>query len=349
MTKSLRGIGVKRGLPPGTIVGTPGAAPTEYALIRWNEGRWERLDGVSDSPGEGWSVRWCRAMGFRDSEALSRLGGSSGMNALQVEDSLNTHDRPKAEIDDDSVFITVQSIFPGSTNGEVTRHLHLAIFLKDGRLLTLEEGETPLFDSVEERIARDTSRLRKQGADYLLYVLMDVVVDGYFATLESLAERIEALEDEVLAGSGTDVLQRIQALRREVLMFRRAVWPLREVVGNLSRFGGGPFTDFTRPFLRDLYDHSVMVVETTETLREMLTGLLEIHLSTASNRMNEIMRVLTIIATIFMPLTFIAGIYGMNFQHMPELPEPLCYPGVLLLMLLVGGGMTIFFRRRRWL
>jgi magnesium transporter len=349
MTKSLRGIGVRKGLPPGTIVRMHGAAPTEYALIRWNEGRWERMEGVPDSPGEGWSVRWSRATGFGDTDALASLGGAFGMNALQVEDALNTHDRPKAEIDDDSVFITIQSIFPGSSNGEVTRHLHLALYLRDGRLLSFEEGAAPLFDSVEERIARDSSRLRRQGADYLLYVLMDVVVDGYFATLESLAERIEALEDEVLGGSGSNVLQRIQDLRREMLMFRRAVWPLREVVGNLSRFGGGPFTDFTKPFLRDLYDHSVMVLETTETLREMLTGLLEIHLSTASNRMNEIMRVLTIIATIFMPLTFIAGIYGMNFEHMPELPEPLCYPGVLLLMLLIGGGMTLFFRRRGWL
>ena len=353
MTRSFKGFGGKQGLSPGTLVSSGEHEPeqTRISLLCWNEGGYESHEGIE--PGAiavedpAWPVRWLRVRGFADLPAINRIGGVFGIHPLQMEDAVNSHDRPKSEIDDSSVFVSFHSVTPGS--GDAAEHRHLALFLKPGVLVSLEEGDTQLFDAVVERMKRSGSRLRRFGADYLFYALMDAVVDGYFATLERMADRIEELEADVVEGDGSGLLERIHGLRNEMLLFRRGVWPMRELVANLTRTGDSMFSSGTAPYLRDLYDHSIQVIETSETLREMLSAMLDTYLSSTSNRMNEVMKVLTIIATIFMPLTFIAGIYGMNFEHMPELAETWAYPAVLVAMVAIGFGMAVWFRRRGWL
>lgn len=353
MTRSLKGFGGRQGLSPGTLASSGELEPeaTRISLLCWNEGGYDSREGLE--PGAiaandpAWPVRWLRVRGFADLAAVESICTGFGIHPLRMEDALNSHDRPKSEIDDSSVFVSCHSVIPGS--GDAAEYRHLALFLKPGMLVSLEEGDTPLFDAVVERMKRSGSRLRRFEADYLLYALMDAVVDGYFATLERMADRIGELEADIFEGDGSGILERIHGLRNEMLMFRRCVWPMRELVANLTRAGDSVFSSGTAPYLRDLYDHSIQVIETSGTLNEMLSSMLDTYLSSTSNRMNEVMKVLTIIATIFMPLTFLAGIYGMNFEHMPELGKTWAYPAVLAAMVAIGFGMALWFKRRGWL
>jgi magnesium transporter len=242
----------------------------------------------------------------------------------------------------------VLKMFTPSPDGLVAEQISL--LLGSNWLITFQEGlDGDPFDSVRERLKNEQGRLRTRGADYLCYALMDVVVDNYFLVLEDIANRIETLEEELMAAPNPETLSGIYRLKREVLLLHRSIWPLREVVSSLIRRESHLVGESTVTYLRDLHDHTIQVVETSETLRDMLSGMLDIYLSSVSYRMNAVMKVLTIIATIFMPLTFIVGLYGMNFKHMPELDWRWGYPAVLLLMVVVTLGMLIFFRRKKWL
>jgi magnesium transporter len=216
-------------------------------------------------------------------------------------------------------------------------------------LISFHERENGVFQSVKERIRSGKGRLRTRGVDYLAFALLDSVVDHYFVILETLQQRIEELEDRLVVDSDHSSIQEIHELRREVILLRKSVWPLRELIAGLQRLETPLVTDFTDIYLRDLYDHVVQVIDTIETYRELLSGMVEIYLTGISNRMNAIMKVLTMIATIFIPLTFIAGIYGMNFKFMPELEWRWGYPAVWFIMLLIGAVMLVFFKRKKWL
>jgi magnesium transporter len=216
-------------------------------------------------------------------------------------------------------------------------------------VLSFQEQRGDVFDGVRQRLRNNKGRLRKMGSDYLAYALLDAVVDSYFAILENLGEQIEWLEDEVINRPTPETLSQIHHFKREMILLRKAVWPLREIIGGLQRLGPPLVQNSTALYLRDIHDHTVQIIDTIETFRDILSGLLDLYLSSISNRMNEIMKVLTIIATIFIPLTFVAGVYGMNFEFMPELHWPWSYPVLLLLMLGMAGGMMIFFRRKNWL
>lgn len=354
MTRTLKGLGSKEGLSPGTLVGRDGGGeggsvidllcwrPEEYA-IHESVG----LDGLREAACT-WPVRWIRVRGLEDLDLISKLGAMFDIHPLQLEDALNAHDRPKAEEDENGVFASVNSITASGTGG-TTSHLHLGIVLREGTVITFEEGVTPVFEAVIGRMKKPGSRLRRFGPDYLFYVIVDAVVDGYFTTLERLADEIEVLEEDLVSGDGEDMLSRIHTLRNEMLLFRRSVWPMREVAGNIERAGGAVMSEDVRPFVRDLYDHSVQVIETAEALREMLAGMLDTYLSSVNNRMSQVMKVLTIIATIFIPLTFIAGVYGMNFQYMPELGWRHGYFVVWGVMLAIGITMVILFKRKKWM
>ncbi len=354
MTRSLRGIGAGTGLSPGDIgqVAGAGGGVTELRLLRWGPVALEESE--PSGPGEaceessGLPVSWLRVIGTGDAGLLEELGGRLGMDALQLENALNVHDRPKSEVGDDFVFISM-NVMEREDPGGRARHSHLGMLLRGRKVVTFEEREVALFDHVIGRMRKGSGRLRRLGADYLCFALADAVTDGYFAMLEQLAAEVEDLEDAVLSGRSGEVPGRIHSLKSELLTFHRTVRPLRELAGNLTRSGRDVFEEGTMPFIRDLQDHVEQVVETAEILREMLRGLLDTHLTSVSTRMNEVMKVLTIIATIFIPLTFIAGIYGMNFRHMPELEPEWGYPGALLLMLATGLSMVAWFRRRRWL
>jgi magnesium transporter len=293
------------------------------------------------------AVIWTNVEGLGRVELLKRLGECYGIHPLVLEDIVNTDQRPKAEEYDDYLFVVLKMLSPVEA-GVVSEQVSLV--LGSGWLLTFQEGlDGDPFGPVRERLQNPQMRIRSQGADYLAYSLMDVIIDNYFLVLEAAADCIEALEEELMRTPSQRTLAEIYRLKREMLFVHKAIWPLREVIGSMIRRESPHIGESTVIYLRDLYDHTIQVVETTETLRDMLSGMLDIYLSSVSNRMNGIMKVLTIIATIFMPLTFIAGLYGMNFRHMPELEWTWGYPAVLLLMVAVTAGMLLFFRRKKWL
>jgi magnesium transporter len=226
---------------------------------------------------------------------------------------------------------------------------HVSLILGPSFVISFQERPGDVFGPTRERIRGGKGRVRKMGADYLAYCLADAIVDGYFAVLENLGDRIEDVESILVSNPSNDTLRAVHHLKRENLLLRKSVWPLREVINGLDRSESELITDPTHVYMRSVYDHSIQVIDTMETFRDMLAGMLDTYLSSLSNRMNEVMKVLTIIATIFIPLTFVAGIYGMNFQSMPELAWPWGYPAALAVMAIVAAGMVYYFRRKKWL
>jgi len=224
-----------------------------------------------------------------------------------------------------------------------------SLLLLPNVIISFQERIGDVFEPVRERLRKGKGRIRKMGMDYLMYTLLDAVVDNYFIVLEKIGERIENLEEELIAHPGPETLQAIHHLKRELIFLRKSVWPLREAISALERGELDLIQEKTTVFLRDVYDHTIQVIDTIETYRDMVSGVLDVYLSSISNKMNEVMKVLTIIATIFMPMTFIAGIYGMNFKHMPELETTWGYPVVWLVMIVIGGVMLAYFRKKKWL
>lgn len=292
------------------------------------------------------TVTWLDIVGH-DPQVLEALGENLGLHPLVLEDIATPGQRPKLEDYGEHLFLVLHML-RNKRGGEVVDE-QVALILGPSWLVSVQEREGDVFDPARERIRSGKGRIRKLGADYLLYALLDMVVDGYFLILEALGDPIEQLEEEVLAAPGPQTAQRIHHLKRRLLFVRKSVWPLREAVEGLTRSESPLVGSEVRLFLRDVYDHTIQVLDMVETLRDMGAGLLDVYLTSTSNRLNEVMKVLTVIATIFMPLTFIAGIYGMNFQYMPELSWPWGYFGVLGLMALVALAMLIYFRRKRWL
>ena len=293
-----------------------------------------------------WPVVWLNVDGLGDAEAIRRFGEIFGIHPLALEDVINVHQRPKVEPYEKYLFIVMQMLL----TGEKLDTEQLSLFLGSNFVLTFQEQPGgDCFAPIRERIRKNHGRIRAAGPDYLVYSLLDAVVDNYFPILERAGERLETVEQEVVTRPRNETLARIQAIKRDLLLLRRAVWPMREALNSLLRDDTPFIARETRTYLRDCYDHSVRIIDILETDRETSFGLLETYLSSVSNRMNEIIKVLTIITTLFMPLTFIAGIYGMNFAHMPELNRPWAYPAVLALMAAIATGMLFYFRRKGWL
>jgi len=353
MKKLLKRRSHKSGLSPGSLVhiGEQRQAASLVEVIFYDR---EMLDVSHPDPGmvcprplsEG-AVTWVNLEGLGRMELLKHLGDCYSIHSLVLEDIANTDQRPKAEEYDKYLFVVMKMLTPVGTGISSEQ---VSLVLGDGWLLTFQEGlDGDPFNPVRERLKNAQGRIRSQGADFLAYSLMDVVVDNYFLVLEQVADRIEDMEEDLMGNPSQRTLAEIYQLKRELIFIHKAIWPLREVINSMIRRESPLIKESTLIYLRDLYDHTIQVIETTETLRDMLSGMLDIYLSSVSNRMNAVMKVLTIIATIFMPLTFIAGLYGMNFRYMPELEWRWGYPLVLLLMVLVTVGMLIFFRRKKWL
>jgi magnesium transporter len=302
-----------------------------------------------DSP----TVTWINIDGLRDAEAIDKLGARFALHPLILEDILNTSERPKIEDYGDYLFCVLR-LFCGNGNHAAPeacgdRMLQASIVLGSNFVISFGERENPIFDSVRDRLRKGKGRLRKSGADYLAYALIDAIVDSYFVILEQLGEEIEDLEDDLIVEPRREILQKIHGLKRDMIGLRKSVWPLREVVNAMERLETPLITPATDIFLRDVYDHTIQVIDNVETYRDILSGMLETYLSSVSYRMNEVMKVLTIIATIFIPLTFIVGVYGMNFRHMPELEWRPGYYAVWGVILVVALGMLAFFKKRKWL
>lgn len=352
MRKFLKERSRKAGLPPGTPVhiGERRSETTDLRLVHYEDGVLERreIGAVEEAmpylarPG----VTWLHAVGAHDADRLKRLE-HLGLHPLVIEDILNTDQRTKFEDYGEYVYLVLKMLSDGTENGiEIEQ---ISIVLGKNYVISVEEGPSGAFASVEALIDKDRARIRQSGADYLAYLLLDRVVDNYFIVLERLGERIEALQEELVSGHRPETLRLLHNLRRETLVLRRSVWPLREVIGGLEREHSALIRPETAVYLRDVYDHTIHVVETIETFREMLSGMLELYMSSSTNRLNEVIKVLTVIATVFIPPTFLASVYGMNFRHMPELDWRWGYPAAWVVMVGLGVGILVYFRKKRWL
>jgi magnesium transporter len=293
-------------------------------------------------------VTWVNVAGIHQVEVFEKLGSCFSLHPLVLEDILNSDQRPKMEEYGDDLYLVLKMLSYDDDRDEVQAE-QVSLVLRGNVVFSFQENEKNLFAGLVDRLRNGKGRIRKMGADYLLYAILDFIVDHYFLVLEKIGEGIEKLEEKLLSDPKTPTLQKLQQLKREMLFLRRWVWPLREVMSALERGELGQIREGTRIYLRDVYDHAIQVLDTIEIFREMLSGMVDIYLSSLNNRMNAVMKVLTIIATIFMPLTFLAGVYGMNFKYMPELEWPWGYPLVVAVMAGIGITMLILFKRKKWL
>ena len=344
----------KKGLDPGSLVyvgepkvGTPRITVLDYDADNFLEktaATCQECFAFRDTA----TVTWINVDGVHDPAIIEAIGGHFGLHPLILEDILTTSQRPKMEDLGDMLYIVVRMLEYDEAKGEIGTD-QLSLILGSNFVISFQEQEGDMFDPVRERIRRNKGRIRKLGPDYLAYALLDAVVDHYFTVLEKLGERIETLEEELVDDPRKETMHAIHGLKREMIYLRKSVWPLREVVAGLERAESGLIQKSTNIFFRDVYDHTIQVIDNIETYRDMLSGMVETYLSSISNRMNEVMKVLTIISTIFIPLTFIVGVYGMNFDVMPELRWPWGYYLIWGIMLGLGGAMVAFFRRKKWL
>jgi magnesium transporter len=352
--KKAPGRAGKIGLPPGTLVHT-GEQKEETVRLgeflfdedSYREESLDPLAGPLPVPRKE-SITWLNLDGLHDIAVMERIGQTYRIHPLMLEDVLSTGGRPKFEEYDGQLFIVLKMI---SFNDESRRidTEQLSLILGDALVLSFQERVGDVLDCVRDRIRSGRGRVRKERADYLAYTLIDAVVDSYFIVLEKLGEKIDELEEELIDDPDEKTLHRLHELKREMIDLRRSIWPLRELVNGLAKSESPLIRQSTRVYLRDVYDHTIQIIDTIESYRDIVSGMLDIYLSSVSNRMNSVMKVLTIIATLFIPLTFFAGVYGMNFRYMPELEQPWAYPAFWVLSVVVFVAMLLFFRRKKWL
>ena len=345
----------KPGLPPGTVVHT-GPKKEERARVSYidydAQHATEREDvadlavlwGLRDSP----SVSWVNVDGLHDTALIERIGERFGIHPLVLEDIVSTGQRPKLEEHEEYLYVVVPMLSIDASTGTVHEE-QVSVVLGPTWVLTFQERSGDVFDPVRERIRGPAGRLKSRGADYLAYALVDAVVDHYFTVLEAIGDAAERMELEVIEEPTGETMNRLHALKREMLMVRRAVWPVRDMLNGLMRTESRLVTEGTKVFLRDVYDHAVRIIDTVEVLRDVTSGMIDLYLSNVSHRTNEVMKTLTVVASIFIPLTFIVGLYGMNFDYMPELDIPWAYPALVGLMVVLAAAMVWHFRRRGWL
>ena len=349
----------KRYHPPGTQPGTlaahaeAGDAPVRITSFRYEANKCEeRTVAPSEipslSPPEG-GVLWLDVSGLSDPSVVRAIGERFGFHTLALEDVLNVPQRPKVEWYENHLLVVLREIRHPQPGEQVS------FFLGDRVVVSFQERPGDGFDPVRERLRQGKGRIRSEGADFLLYALCDSVLDSFFPTLEKLGDEVEEMEERVLVSPVPETFLDIRRLKRDLLEVRHAVWPARDALNLLLIEEHALIRPGTKVFFRDCYDHTIQLMDMVETFREMASGLVDEYMSAVSNRMNEIMKVLTVMASIFIPLTFIVGLYGMNFDtkaspyNMPELGWAYGYPALLLLMAAVAGGMLYYFRRKRWI
>jgi len=344
----------KAGLPPGTLVHV-GERKTEKVRIRiidYDEAQFEEKEAntieesfpFKDKP----TVTWINIDGLHEVEIIEKLGNHFGLHPLLLEDILNTDQRPKMEDYGDYLFVVLKVLFPGENKDQIEAE-QVSLILGSNFVISLQEGEGNVFNLVRDRIRKNKGRIRKTGSDYLAYALLDAIVDNYFLVLENVGEKIEDTEQQLATNPSPETLQYIRELKNEMIFLRKSIWPLRELINGLERCESTLIHESTGAYLRDVYDHTIQIIDTVESYRDMISGMVDIYLSSVSNKMNEVMKVLTIFASIFIPLTFVAGVYGMNFEFMPELTWRWGYFALLGFMVFVGVSLVVYFKRKRWL
>ncbi len=360
MAKLIKKHSQAKGLKPGQaiFIGQKKVDKTRIRVIDYSETEINEFDvstveecfPFKDKP----TVTWINIDGLHDVTVIEKIGQHFGMHPLVMEDIANTGQRPKLEINDNYIFLVLKMLYLDDSNNDIISEQFSFIF-GDNFVISFQERIGDVFEPVRDRLRKTLPRVRFMTSDYLAYTLVDAVVDHYFTVLEGVASKIESMEDVLIDNPKPTDLETIHDLKRQLIFMRKATWPLREVVGGFERAESKLIKGSSKVYLRDLYEHTIQVIDTVETFRDMVSGLLDIYLSSISNKMNEVMKVLTIIATIFIPLGFLAGVYGMNFDtsksalNMPELGLPFGYILFWILALMIGGGLFIFFKRKRWL
>ena len=344
----------KTGLPPGVLIhiGEKKTEKVSINVLDYDENQFEEKEArtieecfpFKDMP----TITWINIDGLHQVDIIEKIGKNFDFHPLLLEDILNTEQRPKIEDFDTHIYLVLKMLYYDDKTNEINSE-QVSIIFGQNYVISFQEKEVDVFNPIRERIRTGKGRIRKMGADHLAYSLIDAIVDGYFIILEKLGENIEDVEEKMMANPTPETLHSIHKLKRRMISLRKSVWPLREVVNALERSDSSLIQDNTRIYLKDVYDHTIQVIDTVETFRDMLSGMLDVYLSSISNKMNEIMKVLTIIATIFIPLTFIAGVYGMNFENMPELRWQWGYPAIWSVMLFIGILMLVYFRKKKWL
>ena len=345
---------IKTGLPPGALIhiGEKRSERVKISIIDYDEINFQEKEAetieecfpLKDKP----AITWINIDGLHLVDIIEKIGKNFDFHPLLLEDILNTEQRPKIEDFETYIYIVMKMLYYEDKTKEIN-YEQVSIIFGQNFVISFQEKEGDVFNPIRERIRTNKGRIRKMGADYLAYSLIDAIVDSYFNIIEKLGENIEDIEDTMIANPTPETLRAIHKLRRKMISLRKSVWPLREVVSAFERSDSSLIEESTRIYLKDVYDHTIQVIDTVETFRDMLSGMLDIYLSSISNKMNEIMKVLTIIATIFIPLTFIVGVYGMNFEYMPELKWRWSYPFIWFVMLMVGFSMLIYFRKKKWI
>lgn len=340
------------GKPPGSLIytGEKREEPVRITVIQYNDDGYiqeevESLDKAFSYLNSEY-VTWINIDGIHDTEMVKDVGERVNLHNLLLEDILSVDQRPKIEEFDDKLLVIFKMLYFKDNDLEVE---HTSIILSEHSIISFQEKIGDIFDSLRSRIENKSGRIRQRGSDYLLYAIMDSIVDNYFIVLDEIAERLETLEDELYEDPGKDLLFKLQFYRKKVVELRRSVYPLRETVNKLNQGQSNLIGKDTEDFFKDLYDHTIQIIETIETFKDTIASLKDMYMSIVSNRMNEIMKVLTIIATIFIPLTFIAGVYGMNFENMPELGWEYGYFITWVIFILTFIGMIIYFKRKDWL
>lgn len=342
------------GAPPGTLETDPNGLKPALHLMAYGPDSFEETASPDLKTVEGlrgkWPVLWLNVNGLGDAEMLTRLGRLFDIHRLALEDLLTINQRAKIEEYDQKLFVVMRML----EAGETVHTEQLSIFLGEGFVVTFQERPGDCLDPIRKRIREGLGRVRTMQADYLVYCIIDAIIDAYFPYLDEFSERIETLEDDALYRPAPEIAARIHEAKRDLLALRRAMSPMREALSLLVHGSSGHFTETTRLYLRDCYDHCIMLLELMESYRELVGSLLEVYLSSMSNRLNEIMKVLTLISTVFIPLTFLTGLYGMNFDYgasfwnMPELHMRYGYPAFLVVILAIGVFQLVMFWRRGW-
>ncbi|MFH6603820.1 magnesium/cobalt transporter CorA [Maribacter algicola] len=343
----------KLGKAPGTItyMGNREGLSSEVAILEYNEescqlhkpGILEQIQAYKDSP----KISWVNIVGLNDEKFVEKIGKQFGVNTLVLEDIVNTNQRPKIDEYENYIFGVFKMLYINEQ--EELAGEHVAMILLERCVLVFQEVQEDVFEGVRDRVANKHGRIRSKDSDYLFFALLDAIIDNYFVVLEHFNHKIEVLEERVYDNPTSEIAHEIQSLKKEILKVRRWIFPVRELVGRLIDSEHELIGKDTKLFLRDALDHTLEINESLQIYREMSMSLMEMYMSNISNKMNEVMKVLTIMASIFIPLTFIAGIYGMNFDNMPELHTQYGYFVVLGAMFLMFVGMLVYFKTKKWL
>ena len=352
MPLKLKRYSQKSGLPPGSLIHVGERRTDEVSLqiFQFNEGElheqeFKELKGLPSSTRENY-ITWLNMNGLHQVDFIKNIGEAYGLHPLLLEDVLHTNQRPKIEEFGDYIYVVLSSF---KDIGKVLEAEQVSLILGNGYVLSFQEKAGDEFDRIRDRIRKNNIKIRKLKADYLFYNLLDSIVDQYFIVLENLHEKIDQIQQEVLTQPEDTLSQEIHEYRQDIFTFRRAVWPLLQVIERLQKSDSTLIATPTRVYLRDVHDHLLQISDGIETMAEMLTAIIDTYFSFMNRKMNEVIKILTLFTALFMPLTFIVGVYGMNFKHMPELNWPWGYFGIWGIILAVAGGMFIYFRRKKWL